>query len=178
MPEHTPSPAPDDTGAGTRPQDAREPRCACDPTGNLTPLPGCAAADGVAAAEAALGLPLLPGVRLAVEHALKAAASHIRTIERRGIAEAVLALHKPQPVYGRAFDGKGNPLCSHDPDAGDPAEHFLGDDDDEWYCETRVTGHVCGTCAEEDAPGQWCDWPCATYMAVTGRLPGEEVPSS
>lgn len=64
-------------------QDAPGPRCGCSPAGNLAPLPECAVADALAAAETALGLPLPRGVRGAVEYALKAAAPHIRTYERR-----------------------------------------------------------------------------------------------
>ena len=90
------------------------------------------------------------------------------------VAEAVLRLHQPKPLYGLAFGGLNNdqPLCSHDPDTDHDA-HFEGDDG-HWYCRDKITAQVCRSCADEDDADLWAEWPCPTVQAITRELTGKE----
>lgn len=88
--------------------------------------------------------------------------------------DAALKHHRPSPSYGRAFDAKGNPRCTHDPD-GDHGEHYE-DGWGEWYCTDLIGGWVCATCGEDDGCGLLpVAWPCAPYRDILAALTGKEA---
>lgn len=97
---------------------------------------------------------------------------HGNALKALAALDAALKHHSPAPSYGRAFDDKGNPRCTHDPDK-DHGEH-LEDGYGEWYCTGLVEGYVCASCGEDDGCGLLpVDWPCATYRDILAALKGE-----
>lgn len=120
----------------------------------------------LAAVRPAFTLPL-DGVRASLSAGMLLAKAEMML----GALDATLKHHKPAPSYGRAFDGKGNPRCTHDPDK-DHGEH-LEDGYGEWYCTDLVEGHVCASCGEDDGCGLLpVNWQCATYRGILAALKG------
>jgi hypothetical protein len=87
--------------------------------------------------------------------------------------EAALKHHQPVQLHELAFDPRGNPRCTHDPDT-DPDEHYEGDDG-EWYCKSLPAGTACSGCPGSP-DGEYADWPCPEYEAILAALTGKEAP--
>jgi hypothetical protein len=87
--------------------------------------------------------------------------------------EKALSFHQPRQLHELAFNPNGTPRCGHDPDT-DPDEHYEGDDDGEWYCESLPGGVACS--GEPGSPdGEYADWPCDEYKAILAALTGKEA---
>jgi hypothetical protein len=112
---------------------------------------------------------LLPG--LDPKRAFAAGALHACALKAFDAAEAGLSFHRPRQLHELAFNPNGTPRCGHDPNS-DPDEHYEGDDDGEWYCESLPDGVTCS--GEPGSPdGEYADWPCDEYKAILAALTGE-----
>jgi len=87
--------------------------------------------------------------------------------------EAVLRHHAPRQLYDRVDDYRGNCQCPHGPDC-DGDGHYEADDG-EWYCRSKPTVKVCGTCADPVNADVWTAWPCPTYRDLLAALTGKEA---